>query len=67
MLPVVWGKMPLLFQENLRHGLAEPVDALFHIPHQKEVFLLPGNRPEEHVLGFIGILVLVHKHLFKPL
>ena len=52
-------------QKDFRHSLAEPVDALFDIPHHKKIIFLPGNCPENHILCFVGVLVLVYHYLVK--
>ena len=53
-------------KKDLRHGLPETVDALFYIPHKKEIALLSGNGAENRILGLVGILLLIHHNFVKP-
>ncbi len=41
----------------------KPVDALVGVTHHAEVAVLLGEPPKQHVLGMVGVLVLVHQHM----
>ena len=45
----------------------ETVDGLVVIPHHAEIFVLSRKQPYQLELGGIGILVLIHHDVFKPL
>ena len=55
------------FPEDAGVGLAEAIDALFQVPHQKAV--IPrgaGEAPVNGILQSVGILVFVHHHRAEP-
>ena len=47
-------------------GAAEPVDALVGVADHAEVAVLLGEQPKQHVLGVVGVLVLVDQHMEEP-
>ena len=66
MLPVKIEEGVALLDEDFRHRLTEAVDALLNIPDHEQV-VLSGNTAENHVLGGIGVLILVDQHKGKAL
>ena len=66
-IPLVQRIGPAPAQKQLGHCLAEAIDALLDITDQKEVFRIARERPENHILGLIGVLIFVHHDLFETL
>ena len=64
--PIPGDKLLLLFQEDGRRGVPEPVDALFQVSHQKEIFSILRDTAENQVLKPIGVLVLIQQNLLIP-
>ena len=58
-------KAAVLVQEDGGVGQSEAVDGLFHVAHLKEGAALSGDGGKDGVLHLVGVLVLVHHHLFK--
>ena len=56
----------VFFQKNTGVRLAELINGLLHVAHQKAVFLLPGQAVENGILNAVGILILIHQHLPEP-
>ena len=50
-------------EEQFRHGLAEPVDALLDVAHHEEVVF--GEGGEDGVLEFVRVLILVDEHFLE--
>ena len=62
------GEEPgILLQKDGGVCQAEAVDALLDVAHRENILPIPGHCPENGVLHFVGVLVLIHQDLLIPL
>ena len=59
------GKIRLEPQDVAHFRPAPAIDGLIVIPHAADVAMPPRQEPQPHVLGDVGILILVHKNIAK--